>query len=239
MIFSHPILGRTFLLTGKERGGSLEVIFCLLWFVLWIKYFPFYKCLCFHWIHITEKIIYLENNIVWNYMHVSQWPCFKILVHNNNWPKVIGYGKDLCSYGPLWNHQRYSIPQTAVYKMSHKWLLTQDTCILCLTVHVVTLCGLLCGITTGSVPTVTHTHQNVCTPVCCKAFWIKSIPLKSHGHRTGLCGSVLDVITVQTAYLLSHRRAGSLSMNVQAPFDETEYLWRSVTQATPPEVHHI
>ncbi len=67
--FSHPILGRTFLSEERNLGCS-EVNFYLLWFVLQIKYFPFYKLLCFYWLDITQKIIYLENNNVWNYMHV-------------------------------------------------------------------------------------------------------------------------------------------------------------------------
>lgn len=59
---SHPILGRTYLSWGTGCGGrgSLGVSFYLLWFVPLNKIFAFYKFSCCHWIHITEKIIYLK-----------------------------------------------------------------------------------------------------------------------------------------------------------------------------------
>lgn len=81
IFFSHPILGRTFC-QGNRRGVFGGIFFFLSWFVLWIKYFSFYKVSCFYWINL-RKIIYLENDIVWNYPCVTSWHIFFFFLPEN------------------------------------------------------------------------------------------------------------------------------------------------------------
>lgn len=113
-------------------------------------------------------------------MHVSQWPCCQkwwnnILCENTRAQKTdlkwfaMAKTWSMCSYGPFVEPLEWLfhwLQHTKRHKNEH-WHQRQG--ILCLTVHVVTVP------LWGDQFPLWHTHRDVYT-VCCKAFWIKSVP---------------------------------------------------------------
>lgn len=146
--FSHPILGRTFLSGGRTGGGCQFLPVCTVCTLN--KIFPFLQRLFSLNTHNWENNLFRKQHCMKLYacQSVAALPKNDLIQYimwkhkcTKNWPKVISYGKDL-EYVFLWPFRGTTgviIPQTAGHKMSHKWILTPKTGILCLTVHVVTL----------------------------------------------------------------------------------------------------